>query len=447
MRTPRVSADPRAWQTGGLYPQIPRSVLHIHRNVGWVILSVARLDLYPREMTRKRVRVLFTLVLSLTILGVPSQAQAAQDITVNFSTGNNVTWSLGNFNLTEVSTNSTVDSYHGDGFDADLDLYICANESCTTTTGSYSSYAPVGTYDAVNQTYTGAVQAINGLNVSGQYRISKTKAAGRLLSTFQNTSGAPITRVIKYYRNLGSDGSTTLKYTSDTQTISNQTLSRTGTNALWFIHSDNTGLVGNEVPSDPINSFVYGTAGAAVSPITDFNAGSANTIYKITVPANSIVRILIAFGVANVDNTQNTHAGAFAGLKANLEDFSKLPTDITSDIDNSTLATIQNWLTAPPGPADVSISLTASATTASKGTPITITTAVSQAGLVTFFWNGKKIPGCIKKAAVTSVTCIWKPAVTGQASIWAYLDPTNPNFVDSYSPKLPVFILRRGGTR
>jgi hypothetical protein len=354
---------------------------------------------------------------------------------------------MGNFNLTEVSTNSTIDGYHGDGFDADLDLSICTNESCTTTTGSYTSYAPVGTYDAVNQTYTGAVQAINGLNVSGQYRISKTKAAGRLLSTFQNTSGSPVTRVIKYYRNLGSDGATTLKYSSDSQTISNQPLPRSSSNAVWFISSDNTGVAGNEVPSDPINSFVYGTTGASVLPVTDYNVGTVYTIYKITVPANSTVRILIAFGVGNIDTTQNTHAGAFNGLKANLDDYSKLPTDITSDIDNATLATIQNWLTAPPGPAEVSITLTSSATTANKGTPITITTAVSQVGLVTFFWNGKKIPGCIKKAAVTSVTCIWKPSVTGQSTIWAYLDPTNPNFVDSYSPKLPVFILRRAGNR
>jgi hypothetical protein len=386
-------------------------------------------------------------LLCLTFVSIPTQAHAAQDLTVTFSTGNTALWSLGDFKLLEITTNSTAHGSHSDGFDAELDMSICNNESCTTTTGTYTAYASVGTYDAINQTYTGPAQVINGLNVSGQFRISKTKAAGRLISTFQNTSGAPITRVVKYYRNLGSDSTTYLKYTSDTETISNQALPRTGTSALWFIHSDNTGVTGAEIPSDPINSFVYGTSGAAVTPTTDFSNGSANTTYKITVPANSTVRLMIAFGVGEIDTPKNSHLGAYTGLKNNLESYAKLPSDLTNDLDSSTLASIQNWVSAPPGPADVSISLAASATTASKGTPITITTAVSQAGLVTFFWNDKKIPGCIKKPATTSATCIWKPAVTGQWTIQALLDPTSPSYINSYSPKILVFIVRRPGTR
>lgn len=398
-------------------------------------------------MRRRSVERALVALLCLAFVAIPTQAHAAQDLTVTFSTGNTALWSVGDFKLLEITTNSTAHGSHTDGFDSDLDMSICTNESCTTTTGSYTTYTSGGTYDAINQTYTGAVQTINGLNVSGQFRFSKTKAAGRLISTFQNTSGAPITRVVKYYRNLGSDSTTYLKYTSDTETISNQTLPRTGTNALWFIHSDNTGLTGAEIPSDPINSFVYGTSGAAVVPTTDFSVGSANTIYKVTVPANSTVRLMIAFGVGEVDTPQNSQLGAYNGLKNNLESYSKLPTDLTNDLDSSTLASIQNWVSAPPGPADVSISLTASATTASKGTPITITTAVSQAGLVTFFWNDKKIPGCIKKPATTSATCIWKPAVTGQWTIQALLDPTSPTYIDSYSQKLAVFIVRRSGSR
>jgi hypothetical protein len=66
---------------------------------------------------------------------------------------------------------------------------------------------------------------------------------------------------------------------------------------------------------------------------------------------------------------------------------------------------------------------------------------------VTFFWNGERIPGCIKRPASTSATCIWKPAVTGQWSISALLDPTDPTYVDSFSPRLSVFIFRRSGTR
>jgi hypothetical protein len=102
---------------------------------------------------------------------------------------------------------------------------------------------------------------------------------------------------------------------------------------------------------------------------------------------------------------------------------------------------------APTASATVNIFLTASATTATKGTTITITAQVNQAGVVTFFWNDKRIGGCIKRVATTSATCSWKPSVTGQWSIQALLDPTDPTYINSYSQKLPVFILKRSGTR
>jgi hypothetical protein len=109
---------------------------------------------------------------------------------------------------------------------------------------------------------------------------------------------------------------------------------------------------------------------------------------------------------------------------------------------------VSNQLSAAPtASATVSISLTASATTASKGTAITITAQVNQAGVVTFFWNDKRIAGCIKRVATTSATCNWKPSVTGQWSIQALLDPTDPAYVNSYSQKLPVFILKRTQSR
>jgi hypothetical protein len=105
---------------------------------------------------------------------------------------------------------------------------------------------------------------------------------------------------------------------------------------------------------------------------------------------------------------------------------------------------ISNQLTASPSAiASVSISLSASATTAVKNTSIVMTAAVSQPGVVTFFWNDKRISGCMKKIATTSATCSWKPNVTGQWTIQAMLDPTDPAYVNSYSQKLPVFILKR----
>jgi hypothetical protein len=72
---------------------------------------------------------------------------------------------------------------------------------------------------------------------------------------------------------------------------------------------------------------------------------------------------------------------------------------------------------------------------------------VSQAGKVTFFWNAKRIPGCINKAATTSASCIWRPTVSGRWNISATLIPTNLSFSTSNSSPLTVDIGRRTGTR
>jgi hypothetical protein len=577
-----------------------------------------------------------------------------------------------------------------------------------------------------------------------------------MIAAFQNTSGAAITRVVRLYNDLGSDSGTYLKYTNANQTISNITMPVVNSTTFWKISSDNSGVSGTENPSDPINSYVYGSSGAAVTPSVNLTNGIDYITYTITVPANSTQRLMFVFGLGEVTSPANTHAGALNGVKTYLDTFTKLPADLVGDISGADLATIQNWVispspssftstqvsptntsnsftysmnmtqsitglassdfnnsgtatsctftpnnssgssfiitasgcgegtvrpqllansvtgtqtgpsvnspasttvvidrtaptissvtvpngnysaalnsnlnltvtfnesvtvtgtprialtvgtateyanflsltdsrtatfrftvvvdyndidldgivvssplelnsgtiadlatnaistltftppvttsvnvyqppsapviesitanntsltvfftagalngstvsnyqvstnnggsfaalspvdsttpititglangttyqiviravsnlgvglasnmvsSAPTASATVNIFLTASATTATKGTTITITAQVNQAGVVTFFWNDKRIGGCIKRVATTSATCSWKPSVTGQWSIQALLDPTDPTYINSYSQKLPVFILKRSGTR
>jgi hypothetical protein len=229
--------------------------------------------------------------------------------------------------------------------------------------------------------------------------------------------------------------------------------------------------IGVNSPLDPNSGTIADFATNAMSTFS-FTPPSSTTAYVYQPPSapiidsitanNTTLTVYFTAGAANGSTVSNyqfstNNGGSFSVLS---------PTDAVSPI---TITGLTNGTTyqivikaisnlgvglasnmvasAPTASASVSISLTASATTANKGTPITITAQVNQAGVITFFWNGERIPGCIKKPATTSATCIWKPAVTGQWSINALLDPTDPTYVDSYSPKLPVFILRRNGNR
>lgn len=196
------------------------------------------------------------------------------------------------------------------------------------------------------------------------------------------------------------------------------------------------------------------------SSVNVYQPPSAPTIDSITAN-NASLTIYFSAGSANGSTVSNykysINSGAFTALS---------PTDAASPI---TITGLTNGTTysikikgvsnlgdgleslamssTPSASASVSITLTASATTATKGTGITITAQVSQAGQITFFWNDKRIAGCIKKLASSAATCQWKPTVTGQWSIQALLDPTDSAYVNSYSQKLPVFILKRTGTR
>lgn len=683
-------------------------------------------------------------------------AMASGNPVITYSPGNTSSWVMTDFGISDVSTNSTVAGPRSDAYDNAMNLSICSDASCTYTTGSYTPYSAIGTYDQTLQTYKGPTSVINGLTVSANIRLSTSIVAGRMLASFQNTSSSTISRVIKIYTNLGSDGSTSLKYTSSNQTLSNQTLPNTGNTNYWSITAQDAGLTSSaQAATDPLNTFVWGTPGAAVRGNANINNGDVNWTYTLNIPANTTHSVLFVFGLGEISSTSNTFAGALSGVTTYLDSYTKLPSDLTNDLSANEISSIQNWVIAPSpssftstqatptnssnaisysmtmsqaisglssadfsnagtatncsfstdtstgtsfaisisgcgegtlqpqllansvlgsqtgpsvdspatsiikidrtaptistvsvnagnysmaitpnmnftvvfsesvtvtgapripltigsasryanfisltdsktatfrftvtvdyndidldgisvlspmetntgmisdlasndmtdfafstpettsvnvyqppsaptiesitanntsltiyftagaangssitnykfslngGPftalsptdavspltitgltngtsysiqlkavsnlgdglasnsvseaptasATVSIFLTASATTAVKGTVITITAQVNQAGVVSFFWNGQRISGCFKKSATTSATCQWKPAVTGQWTIQALLDPTDPAYVNSYSQKLPVFILKRSGTR
>jgi hypothetical protein len=693
--------------------------------------------------------------LILTLFGL-NPVQAAGSATITYSSGDTSNWSFSDYGVTDVNTTSAVAGSRSDAYDGAMMLSVCQDTSCTYTGGPYTSYSSIGTYDTNLRTYNGGTSTINGLNVTAKMRISGTLVAGRLLASFQNTSGATVSRVIRISSDLGSDSATNLKYTSSNQTLSNQTLPYNGDGNFWSISAQDSGLTPTaQAATDPINSYVWGTPNAAVVGNASINNGNIYWTYTLNIPANTTHSILFVFGLGEVTSTSNTFAGALSGVTTHLDTYTKLPSNIMNDLTADEVATIQNWVIAPspssftsaqasptntsssftysmsmtqsitglassdfsnagtatgcsftpntssgtsftitvsgcgegtvrpqllantvtgtqtgPGvnspasttiiidrtaptissvavptgnysaalnsnlnltvtfnesitvtgtprlaltigtateyanflsltdsrtatfrftvvvdyndidldgivvssplelntgtiadlatnaisaltftppvttsvnvyqppsapviesitanntsltisftagasngsvvsnykyslnggsyislsPTDaispititglingtsyqvqiravsnlgdgqvsnqlsasptasatVNIFLTSSATTAIKGTTITITAQVNQAGVVTFFWNDKRIGGCIKRVATTSATCSWKPSVTGQWSIQALLDPTDPTYINSYSQKLPVFILKRSGTR
>jgi hypothetical protein len=252
------------------------------------------------------------------------------------------------FGINDVSTASTVAGSRNDAYDGAMALSICSDANCSYASGSYTSYSAIGTFDSNLNTYNGTSTVINGLTVSAKIRLSASTVAGRMLSTFQNTSSGSISRVIRIYSNLGSDGATSLKYTSSNQTLSNQTLPNIGDSNYWSITAQDTGLTGStQAANDPINSYVWGTPDAAVRGSANITNGEITWIYTLNIPANTTQSILFVFGLGEVSTTSNTFAGALSGVKTYLDSYTKLPSDLLSDLTSSEVASIQNWMIAP----------------------------------------------------------------------------------------------------
>ena len=80
-----------------------------------------------------------------------------------------------------------------------------------------------------------------------------------------------------------------------------------------------------------------------------------------------------------------------------------------------------------------------------------ITVVASTAGKVTFMVSGKRIPGCISKAASAgnsfTVTCAYRPAVRGGVTISATFTPSGDNFDGSVTSSARFSVINRTGNR
>lgn len=97
----------------------------------------------------------------------------------------------------------------------------------------------------------------------------------------------------------------------------------------------------------------------------------------------------------------------------------------------------------------ISVTLTVP-TSISKGTSVSISAALSVAGRVTFTLAGKRIPGCFNRVATGStpitISCNFKPALTGQQTIRAVLVPTIGAYPTTVT-SVERFILKRSASR
>jgi hypothetical protein len=93
------------------------------------------------------------------------------------------------------------------------------------------------------------------------------------------------------------------------------------------------------------------------------------------------------------------------------------------------------------------VSITGNPATTEFNKPLSVSATVSNAGKVTFTENGRKIPGCIAKIAVTSASCSWKPKIRGSVRVVASLTPTDSSYSASASAPVNITVVARTSPR
>jgi len=200
------------------------------------------------------------------------------------------------------------------------------------------------------------------------------------------------------------------------------------------------GIVKIQFPTPPTN------------PVFSYASSSQTTAAGTAFPANAITSTgttITSFSISpSLPNGVSIDAstGALTGAPTQL--ISSVLFTITGRDSGNNTGTTTLTLTVTQGSSTISIS-GASQVIFRTVNPETAT--VSTLGKVTFYWNGKKIPGCQSLQASGSSTftavCQWKPPLIGRGNLLAKLAPSTTAITGSSSSNFAVDVARRTTTR
>jgi hypothetical protein len=104
--------------------------------------------------------------------------------------------------------------------------------------------------------------------------------------------------------------------------------------------------------------------------------------------------------------------------------------------------------TSAPTASSISISVPGSNTYRTRSTITANLGVAGSDGKVTFYQNGRRIPGCINRSSASLVaSCNWTPATRGFVRIHAVLTPTSSGFLSSTSASTQVNVSNRAVSR
>jgi fibronectin-binding autotransporter adhesin len=341
------------------------------------------------------------------------------------------------------------------------------NYQFSTNNGvNWSTRSPVSTTSPISitgltngQSYNVRLRAINGAGngesttavaatpsavvVTGDATLTTTYGQAASTGTYSATGGTG-----GYIYSL-SETPTGVTIDSSNGTVTTATTTPAGIYTQNVRATDSSSQVGTRSLTITVNKASTTISIALPNSATSAALGGAVTI-TATVPRAGAVNFRLGgstisgCGSASAASTTATCSWTPASLGSVSLTAIFTPTD-ASNFETSTSTALS--ITVVNGVSTVTLSLAGGTTTPPKGQAINIIAAVDQAGRVTFFVDGKRVPGCINRAAsVGNINCSWKPAVQKAVTISARLTPTN-NVYNASTSSMNVAVVRRSGVR
>lgn len=364
-----------------------------------------------------------------------------RDYKIEYSSNSGSTWDI----FSRPSSTATSETVTGLTNGTSYIFRVSAKNDPGTGTASTSSSA------VTPKTFPSAPTSL--IVTPGNAQVSIAFTAGA-------TGGSAITDyIIEYSSNSGSSWNT---FAHTASTSSPQAVSGLTNYTSYIFRLTAKNIVGNGIASQSTSPFsprgtltsialtrqsVGNTSGAIFSTQPQITLKDQNSA-TLSTDAQTVVTATVSSGgtlLGTTSVTTNAGIATFSGLGLTGTGGS---TYILTYSAPGVSSVTQNITLAITAPATITLSLSTNLLTAEKGKISTINAAVSTPGKVTFYANGKVIPGCIKKSATTSALCSWKPTIQGRVTaLKALLVPNSSSYQDVFSPILGITGTRRVGLR
>lgn len=346
-------------------------------------------------------------------------------------------------------SNWSADAYFDNGI-ADVAIYnraLSTTEVATVSTIQKDSTAPTitGPSSATGSTSSISIQenstAVHTFTANETVSWSKS---GTDNSFFSITSGGVLTVTSRNFESPGdSDLNNTYIVTITATDLAGYTRSQTLTVTITNV---------NEAPS--ITNF----SSNPTATLTQAENITSVTTFAATDPdVGAVLRFSIT-GTDAADFAIDSVTGVLAfaitpDFEAPLDSDSNSAYIVTITVSDGTLTDSQT-LTVNVTNANESSTVGAPTFSAAtiKGVTLTISITTNVAGRARFFLNGKRIPACLARSTTGTypnftVTCSWKPPVTGRHSVSASFTPTDNTFISSTSPVTTIQVTKRATNR